>query len=295
MGSYSIKDIEQLSGIKAHTIRIWESRYQLIEPKRTDTNIRYYDDEQLKFILNVSLLLKNGFKISKVSSLDSPEFIKEVEKVYEQSLLHDTTVSLDLDSNDLMVSMIDMDTNKFHRIYENSVKNNGFEKTITGLIYPFLEKVGILWTLGQINPAHEHFISCLIRQKIISGIDRIEQPIDGKKFLLFLPVGEHHEIGLLMAHYLLKKNGARVYYLGQNLPSEDVKTAIETIAPNVILSFFVDPAVISNGKSLINNLKEWGESAQVLVACRPVPEIEGLDKDNVSFLHKMEDLYGYVQ
>jgi DNA-binding transcriptional MerR regulator len=295
MGTYSIKDIEQLSGIKAHTIRSWESRYQLIEPKRTDTNIRYYDDEQLKFILNVSLLLKNGHKISKVSSLDTIDFIKEIEKVYEQSLLHDTTVKLDLDSNDLMVSMIDMDTNKFHRIYENSVKNNGFETTVTGLIYPFLEKVGILWTLGQINPSHEHFISCLIRQKIISGIDRLEQPISGKKFFLFLPAGEHHEIGLLMAHYLLKKNGARVYYLGQNLPTKDVEAGIQTIKPDVVLSFFVDPAVIGNGKSLIENLREWGADAQILIACRPSPEVEGLDKGNVNFLHKMEDLYSYIQ
>lgn len=294
MGSYSIKDIEQLSGIKAHTIRIWEQRYQLIDPKRTETNIRFYDDEQLKFILNVGLLLKNGHKISKISSYSSAVFRAEVEKVYELTLLHSTTVHLDLDSNDLMVSMIDMDTDKFHRIYENSVKHNGFEKTVTGLIYPFLEKVGILWSLGQINPAHEHFISCLIRQKVISGIDRLPEPKDGPKFLLFLPVGEHHEIGLLMAHYLLKKNGARVYYLGQNLPDEDVKTAIETINPNKIFTFFIDPAVINNGKHMICNLSKWSTDGLVLIACRVSPELEGLDKGNIRFLHKMEDLYDYI-
>ena len=294
MGSYSIKDIEKLSGIKAHTIRIWEQRYQLIEPKRTETNIRYYDDEQLKFVLNVALLLKNGYKISKVSSLKSIEFNKEVEKVYEQSLLHNTSVTLDLDSNDLMVSMIDMDADKFHRIYENSVKHNGFEKTVTGLIYPFLEKVGVLWSLDQINPAHEHFISSLIRQKVISGIDRIEEPKGGKRFLLFLPSGEHHEIGLLMAHYVLKKNGAKVYYLGQNLPEQDVKGAIETIKPDVVLSFFVDPAVISNGKTLVEHLEEWSQKSQILIACRQAPEIKALNSSRIRFLHAMDDLYGYI-
>ena len=129
MGAYSIKDLEQLSGIKAHTIRIWEQRYKIIEPKRTNTNIRFYDDDQLKYLLNVALLSRHGHKISFISQLDENTFQKEVEKLYEQTLLHDPDVILDLDSNDLMVSMIDMNSEKFHRIYENSVRNNGFEKT----------------------------------------------------------------------------------------------------------------------------------------------------------------------
>lgn len=294
MGNYSIKDIEQLSGIKAHTIRIWEQRYKLIEPKRTETNIRYYDDAQLKFVLNVALLLKNGYKISKISDLSEKAFNQEIERVYEQTLLHNTDVQLDLDSNDLVVSMIDMDATKFHRIYENSVKNNGFEKTIIGLIYPFLEKVGILWSIDQINPAHEHFVSCLIRQKIISGIDRLEEPKEGKKFLLFLPAGEHHEIGLLMAQYLLKKRGGRVYYLGQNLPDADIEKAMITVKPDVVLTFFIDPAVLNNARSIINKMKEMCTESQLLFASRPVPEIQGLDTGNVHFLHDMNDIYSYV-
>lgn len=293
MGAYSIKDLEQLSGIKAHTIRIWEQRYGIIEPKRTGTNIRFYDDEQLKFVLNVALLSRHGYKISKISSLSDGEFKQEVEKLYEQTLIHDTDVVLDLDSNDLMVSMIDMDAEKFHRIYENSVKNNGFERTITHLIYPFLEKVGVLWSISQINPAHEHFISCLIRQKIIVGIDRLPNPSSGKRFLLFLPEGEHHEIGLLMAHYLLKKNGAQVFYMGQNLPDQDLKTSIRTISPDAILTFFVDPAVTSNARSTVEKMIALCDGCELLIATRSMPELETIQHPNLFFLHGINDLEAY--
>ena len=294
MGAYSIKELEQLSGIKAHTIRIWEQRYRIIEPQRTETNIRLYDDNQLKYLLNVALLTRHGYKISLISKLDDAGFKKEVEKIYEQTLLHDTDVILDLDANDLMVSMIDMNSEKFHRIYENSVRNNGFEKTITDLIYPFLEKVGILWTLNQINPTHEHFISCLIRQKIISGIDLLPNPTGGKKYVLFLPEGETHEIGLLMANYMLKKKGCSVYYLGQNLPDRDVERCIETIEPHGILTFFVDPAVVSNAANSIAKFRGYNQTVQILIAVRSSPELESLDLENVHFLHGMKDLDKYL-
>jgi DNA-binding transcriptional MerR regulator len=294
MGAYSIKDLEQLSGIKAHTIRMWEQRYGIVEPQRTDTNIRYYDDQQLKHLLNIALLSKHGYKISKISKLNPEQFNAAIERLYEQTLLHETDVELDLDANDLMVSMIDMDEDKFHRIYENSVKNNGFEKTITGLIYPFLEKVGILWSIGQINPAQEHFMSCLIRQKIISGIDRLPAPKEGKKFLLFLPEGEHHEIGLLMAHYLLKKKGARVYFMGQNLPSKDIRQSIQTVQPHAVLTFFVDPAVINNAANVIAAFKNGQENCDFLIATRPSPELNALSSDKVHLLHSIKELDNYL-
>ncbi len=294
MGAYSIKDLEQLSGIKAHTIRMWEQRYGVVEPRRTETNIRFYDDTQLKHLLNIALLSKHGYKISKISKLSPSEFTSAIEQLYEQTLLHETNVELDLDANDLMVSMIDMDEDKFHRIYENSVKNNGFEKTITGLVYPFLEKVGILWTIGQINPAQEHFMSCLIRQKIIAGIDRLPTSKDGKKFLLFLPEGEHHEIGLLMANYLLKKKGARVYFMGQNLPSKDIKMCIETVKPAAVLTFFVDPAVTNNAQHVIEGFKVEGADCDYLIATRPSPDLEEMKDPRVHLLHGIKELDNFI-
>ena len=294
MGVYSIKDLEQLSGIKAHTIRIWEQRYKLIEPKRTDTNIRYYDDQQLKFLLNVALLTKNGHKISHISQFSEDKFNREVEQVYERTLLYDIDIHLDLDANDLVVSMIDMDADKFNRIYENSVRHNGFEKTITQLIYPFLEKVGILWSLDQINPAHEHFISSLIRQKVIAAIDRLPMPGSGTKIMLFLPAGEHHKIGLLMAQYLTKKHGLCTYYLGQNLPDKDVEAAMLTINPEMVLTFLVEPSIVNNARSTVEKLQAICSRCQLLVATRPHPDLEDLSMDGVHLLHGIDDLYKFI-
>lgn len=290
MGQYSIKDLEQLSGIKAHTIRIWEQRYGLIEPNRTDTNIRYYDDEQLKYLLNVSLLSKNGYKISKISKWSDEEFLEQVKQVYEQTLIHDNSIQLDLDANDLITAMIDMDALKFHRIYENSTRNIGFQKTISDLIYPFLEKVGILWMIGQINPAQEHFVTSLIRQKIISAIDRLEENQSGDKFLLLLPEGENHEVGLLLTHYILKNAGKQVYYLGQNLPLPDIATAVLTVKPNYILTFMVDPVILNDANHIVKQIHDFSGTAKVLIATRKSPEIEKLSFERVSFLHGMQDL-----
>ena len=290
MGHYSIKDLEKLSGIKAHTIRIWEQRYQLIEPKRTDTNIRFYDDEQLKYLLNVALLSKNGYKISKICKWSDVEFLEQVKQVYEQTLLHDSSVQLDLDANDLITSMIDMDALKFHRIYENSIRLIGFQKTITDLIYPYLEKVGSLWTMGQINPTQEHFISNLIRQKIIAAIDRLTENTEGDKFLLLLPEGEHHEIGLLLSQYILKENGKRVYYIGQNLPLSDIPAAVISVDPDYLLTFMVDPSLTNNPESTIKALHSAASGKKVLIAARVTPEMEKLQLDNVQFLQGMQDL-----
>lgn len=290
MGQYSIKDIEQLSGIKAHTIRIWEQRYQLIAPKRTDTNIRYYDDDQLKYLLNVSMLNRHGHKISKISQWSDQKFNEEIRTLYEKSMLHDDELNLDLGANDMMTAMIDMDAEKFDRIYENSVRNVGFRKTIDSLIYPFLEKVGILWSLDQINPAHEHFMSCLIRQKVISAIDRLPEPAGGDRFLLFLPEGEHHELGLLLAHFILKQHGAKVFYMGQDLPSANLNTAITTVSPDFVLTFIVDPAVRGNTARLINGYLEQVGKAKLLVATRPSQELDDISHPQLQYLHSIDSL-----
>lgn len=158
MRTYSIKDLEQLSGIKAHTLRIWEQRYNLLSPKRTETNIRYYDDEDLKLILNVALLNDNGFKISKIVSMDRPEMRDEVMHLTERSLTHDDQIHA------LTISMIEMDEERFDKILSINILKLGFEQTMMNIIYPFMSKIGVLWQTGAINPAQEHFISNLVRQ-----------------------------------------------------------------------------------------------------------------------------------
>lgn len=231
MGNYSIKELEKLSGIKAHTIRIWEKRYHLIEPQRTPSNIRFYSDDDLKKIINVSMLNANGFKISVIAGMTSDELTK---KVFELSLSENlATVHVDK----LVTTMIDLDEEKFNFELDLLEKRLGFEKTVTEIIYPFLEKIGILWQTGSITPAHEHFISNLIRQKIIVSIAAL--PVPSKttiRVLLFLPENELHEIGLLFYHYLARKNGFKTYYLGQSVPHSDLKEVYKIHRPHFLLT-----------------------------------------------------------
>lgn len=214
MANYSIKDLENFTGIKAHTIRIWEKRYNVVEPKRTDTNIRFYDDEDLKKLLNVSILNRHGYKISSIANFTDQAIC---DKVLD---LAQTKNDAESQIESMVLAMIDLDENKFDKIFNTAVLNYGFEETIMRLMYPFFRKIGLLWQIGTINPAQEHFISNLLRQKLIVAIDGIVGNISmkSKSFLLYLPEGEYHELGLLFYQYLLKKQNHKVYYLGESVP-----------------------------------------------------------------------------
>ena len=218
MAVYSIKELEKLSGIKAHTIRIWEKRYSLIEPHRTNTNIRYYTDSELKKILNVAVLNRHGIKISSIARLSDPELREEILRVSTTSDSNNTLI------DSMVLSMIDLDEYKLEAMINKSINKIGFKSTVTDVLYPFLEKVGILWQSGDVYPAQEHFVSFLIRQKIIGATDRISNTFNqyGKKFLLLLPEGEWHEISLLFSQYLIREANHEVIYLGQSVPYSDV-------------------------------------------------------------------------
>jgi DNA-binding transcriptional MerR regulator len=231
MGKYSIKELEKLSGIKAHTIRIWEKRHNLVTPARTNTNIRYYSDDDLKRIINISLLNNYGIKISKIAGMSSGDINQKVLEIRE--VKNDAILYID----QLVVSMIDIDEEAFEKTLSNLILRNGFVKTITEIIYPFLEKIGILWQTQNITPAHEHFISNLIRQKIIVAIDGLPlPPKTARRVILFLPEGEMHELGLLFYHFIVRKAGYRTYYLGQNVPHADLISVFRTHHPDVLIT-----------------------------------------------------------
>jgi MerR family transcriptional regulator, light-induced transcriptional regulator len=230
MGKYSIKELEKLSGIKAHTIRIWEKRYGVIDPQRTATNIRFYSDDDLKKIINVSLLNNAGIKISAIASLSNDDLGK---KVRELSETDNTSVHID----QLVTSMIDLDEEKFEDELHAIEKKFGFENTITEIIYPFLNKIGVLWQTGNITPAHEHFISNLIRQKIIVATAALPIPSKSNiRVVLFLPENELHEIALLFYHYLARKYGYRTFYLGQSVPHDDLKVVYTIHKPHILIT-----------------------------------------------------------
>ena len=232
MANYSIKELEALTGIKAHTIRIWEKRHNLISPERSDTNIRTYSDKELKQILNVSTLYNQGVKISKIASLTAAEISARI-----AALANDETPENEIFIDQLTISMVDLDEDKFEKTLSSCILKKGFEETIINIVYPFLRKIGILWLSNKINPVQEHFISNLIRQKMIVAIDGLHDPISrDERVVLFLQESELHELGLLFFHYLVKKRGYKTYYLGQNVPYLDLKKACDKIDPDILIS-----------------------------------------------------------
>jgi len=175
MSSYSIKDMESITGIKAHTIRIWEKRYSLIQPERTSTNIRLYNDEELVHLINVGTLVKHGHKISKLSRLSKNEVSKVIENIAITESNHDALISKLIDA------MVELDESKFLELFEQSTANMDFENIIIDLVFPLMERIGTMWTIGTIIPGHEHFLSNLIRQKMISRIDKLDTKVDTNK------------------------------------------------------------------------------------------------------------------
>ena len=233
--------VEALTGIKAHTLRIWEQRYDFLNPSRTSTNIRYFSDVQLIQLVNFGILLRNGYKISKVEKMSQDQVHELVDQIL--SLADDKRDHNDKeDIKSLTLAMLAMDEFKFDKIFKVHVIRKGLLGTVRDLIYPFLHHIGILWNTQKTMPAQEHFISCLIRKKIISAIDAIPHPsVQAKKIVFFLLEDEHHEIGILLASFIAAERGYKVFYLGQNVPSENIQEVLSITNADFIMSMFVAP------------------------------------------------------
>lgn len=239
MRLYQITELEQLTGIKAHTIRIWEKRYNLIEPDRTSTNYRRYNDEQVRKILNVSTLLTNGYKISKIAALSEKEIYTRIHEI--QSNTSDDVISTGF-INELIASMISFDESGFEKTYSAVINRLGLYDAMLQVFYPLLNKIGLLWSTSDVNPAQEHFASCLIKRKIMAATDGLPAPKNKKKkFLLLLIPDEMHEISLLFANYIIRSKGYETIYLGQDVPYENISLVLKQTKPNVLLTFFTTP------------------------------------------------------
>lgn len=216
---FSIKDLENLSGIKAHTIRIWEKRYNLLEPMRTDTNIRLYNVENLQKLLNVVLLTQFGYKISKISKLSIEEIEKSVVKIQNEKTINNHALSA------LKMAMLHFDQALFMKTYNELIAEKDFSQVFIETFIPLLNEIGILWTANTITPAHEHFIAYLIKQKILVQIEKhlfLNSKENKQTYVLYLPSNEVHDLGLLFLQYILVAKGNHVIYLGRDLPIEDV-------------------------------------------------------------------------
>ncbi len=231
MGSYSIKDLERLSQVKAHTIRIWEKRYGLLRPGRSATNIRAYSDDDLRRLLNVSLLNERGVKISRIARLSEADMKA---RILELESLGGAPAGL---VESLIVATIELDEARFDKVVADCVLRMGFEQCMFQVLIPFMRRVGMLWQVGALKPGQEHFISNLIRQKVIVAIDGLPAPdhMKGRTAVFFLPEGELHELGLLFACYLVRKLGHRSLYLGQTVPIDDLASVVERCRPDVLI------------------------------------------------------------
>ncbi|MBL7943488.1 MAG: MerR family transcriptional regulator [Flavobacteriales bacterium] len=223
---FNIKSLEGYTGVKAHTIRMWEQRYGLLSPRRTDTNIRRYTDDDLRTLLNVSFLNQHGYRISEIAAMTEEERHRLVQEVSRQR------VSEDVHQHSLKLAMLNYDERLFNSVVDLHIASNGLERTFHQLFVPILRQIGALWMSGDICPAQEHFISNLIRQKLISHIDKIGPDLarlDSPTIVLYLPESELHELSLLMLNFSLRSRGSRTVYLGQEVPLEDLYQLYERI------------------------------------------------------------------
>ncbi len=251
--TFSIKDLENLTGIKAHTIRIWEKRYNLLQPERTDTNIRYYDLESLQTLLNVSYLNENGYKISKIASLskkDTADLIR--------------SLSINNESNDhafnlFKLSMLNFDQFLFYSTFENLSKEKSFREIFYDILIPLLSEIGVLWQTNTITPAHEHFVSTLIRQKIVLNTEKAQsknQVASDTTFVLFLPDNEIHELGLMYLNFEIISKGHQSILLGPSVPIESLLDILSHYENITFISYFTIQPEIEKIPKYLNEFEE---------------------------------------
>lgn len=265
MAIYSIKDLEIVSGIKAHTIRIWEQRYGLLEPKRTDTNIRYYDDYQLCKLLNVTTLLQNGHKVSKIASYSVIEINKQIEELIKSTNSDDSKINILV--NQIISSSLTYNEASFNEAFNLSVDKFGLVSAFTKVIYPMLIRIGLMWNKQEIIPSQEHFISNLIKQKLFAAIEKLPEPKnEAESWLLFLPDEEDHEIGLILSYFLLKSHGKRVYYLGQRVPFSSIDSFLTHNKLDAIHFFLVKKQSTIKAQKLIDKIKPLTKELKVCIS-----------------------------
>jgi len=291
MSTYSIKDLERLTGIKAHTIRIWEKRYGIVDPCRTESNIRWYNDEDLKKLLNISILNRHGYKISRIATLSLQQINQRIMEVVKPESDYLSQIE------SLVVAMIELCENRFERILNQLIIKIGFEETLYYVVYPFFEKIGLLWQTGAINPAQEHFISNLIRMKLFVAIDSLPAVTnsDAKKIILFLPEWELHEIGLLTYYYIAKKHGVKVYYLGQNVPFEDLISVAQSVEPEMLATYFVSAVSSDKVQHYLKEIVRSFPDLHILISGMQAIAMEAELAEDIKLIRSANEFKSFVK
>lgn len=287
---FSIKDLENLSGIKAHTIRIWEKRYNILEPMRTETNIRLYNLANLQKLLNITLLHNHGYKISKISKFPQdkiPYLVREI--VSEKSAKHHAISAFKM-------AMINFDQTLFFTTYNNLLSEKSFREIFYDVIIPLMNEIGMLWQTDTISPAHEHFISYLIKQKLLINTEKLQllEPTKTEKiFILYLPINEIHELGLMYLNYEILLNGYKTIYLGESLPTnslKDIKTYFDNITYVCYMTVEPDKSEINNYVKQIAN-EVLDDTSNLWIIGRMAEHVVLKNhSDKVTVFHSIENL-----
>ena len=287
--NYSLAQIETLTGVSGHKLRIWERRYRFLKPERSSTNIRYYTDDQLKMLLNISVMIRNGYRLAKIDKMSHEDIIDIVTE-----LLSDENLSNEDEHTRLVQSMMEFDESLFHKIFNTHVLRKGLLSTITELIYPFMSQIGVMWGTSKVVPAQEHFISNIVRQKIIAAIESIPQPkTDAKRVVMFLREGEHHEIGLLLAQFIARDMGWKVYYLGQNVPEENITSVIKTTSPDVLVSMLITPISPKEKDSLSEFFKKHHQKFLISGSNNNLEQLKSFK--NIVVIRHPQDFINYIK
>lgn len=288
---FSIKDLENLSGIKAHTIRIWEKRYNILEPMRSETNIRFYDIKNLQKLLNIVLLHNYGYKISKISTLSSEEFNKLANDIISEKSAKNHAIST------FKIAMMNFDQTLFFNTYNKLLSEKSFKEVFYSVFIPLMQELGFLWQTDTISPAHEHFITYLIKQKLLINTEKVQTLTptrEDKVFVLFLPSNEIHELGIMYLNYEILLHGYQTIYLGESIPIDsllDLKSAFEKIT---FVSYFTvepNPEILEDYVDEMYQKLIKDSDNEMLLLGRMTAEIKDKNKyKNINIYNSIEDL-----
>ncbi len=288
MDNYSIRDLETYSGIKAHTIRIWEKRYHLFQPNRTESNIRFYTNDELIKILNVATLLHQGWKISRICKLSEPE----LNKISERCQLDEVNTEYESKINGLVTAILGFDEARFVTIIDQCLALLGFTELIKQVIYPFLKRVGLMWMTEELCPSQEHFGSNIIRQKILTAFDALPVPVNQSKppYLLFLPEGEYHELGLLVCNYMLRAKQLSTIYLGANTPLASVQKTHHYHPVSGLITFLVAKRQTQSLQDYIDQLYSTFPNTPIWLVMAHQNHSQLRLAKNMHLMHSIEDM-----
>lgn len=267
MDLFSISQLAQFSGVKAHTIRMWEQRYNALNPQRSEGNTRYYDNSQLTRLLNIVSLMDEGYKVSELCRLSDEELTKRLKQVKNNNSPQNPE---EYYVSRLIAAGMAYDEWHFEKVFSHCLLRMGIQQTYLKVLYPLISRMGMMWAQTEFLPGHEHFISNILRQKFFTALDALPPVLrDEKGWLLFLPENEFHELGLLHAHYLIRSSGRKSYYLGANLPFESLLSSAKQIDPDNLLFFMVHNETQERAQAYLDQLHDLFPDKNIYVSGKP--------------------------